>query len=267
MATQGPSMVDRSNEFHKLKTVGKGTAGRADLVMKKSDKSQWVLKVVEVNTFLLACEIVTRACCRTQGEFQPESETKKLNQASWEEVMILSKISHENIIRYEDSWSQGTTLMILMEYADGGTLEDKWKAACKTQKRFPEELVMKWTVQLLQAVNYCHSVHILHRDIKLANIMLSGDDNIKLGDFGLARLLDTQNFMAQTCCGTPYYISPELCRGEAYDSKADVWALGCVIYELCALQRPAMTSRHDALHFHPRSAGAGHSTDPTCTPW
>ena len=79
MATQGPSMVDRSNEFHKLKTVGKGTAGRADLVMKKSDKNQWVLKVVEVNTFLSACEIVMRACCRTQGEFQPESGTRGID--------------------------------------------------------------------------------------------------------------------------------------------------------------------------------------------
>jgi len=63
-------------------------------------------------------------------------------------------------------------------------------------------------------------------------------NDIKLGDFGLARLLDTQSFLAHTCCGTPYYISPELCRGEAYDSKADMWALGCVIYELAGLKRP-----------------------------
>jgi len=109
-------------------------------VTKKSDNSNWVLKIVE-------------------GEFQPESETKKLNQASWEEVSILAKIQHQNIIRYEDSWSQGTTLMILMEYADGGTLEEQWKAACKAKQPFSEEKVIKWTVQLLLAVEYCHGVH------------------------------------------------------------------------------------------------------------
>ena len=72
-------------------------------------------------------------------------------QASWEEVSILRKLRHSNIIQYEDSWCEGTTLMILMEYADGGTLETKWMNACKAKTNFDEELVMKWAVQLLQA--------------------------------------------------------------------------------------------------------------------
>jgi len=208
--------------------LGKGTAGRADLVTKNSDGSEWVLKVVE-------------------GEYQPESQTQALNQGSMEEVAILSKLRHPNIICYEDSWVEGTTLKILMEYADGGTLESRWQTHCKNEEHIQEDLVMRWAVQLLSAAQYIHRINVLHRDIKLANIMLTKDDDIKLVDFGLARILDTQSFLAHTCCGTPYYISPELCRGDPYDNKADIWALGCVIYELSALHRPFTGSNLHAV--------------------
>jgi len=129
-------------------------------------------------------------------------------------------------------------MFILMEYADGGTLEERWLQQCDVGTHFEEKVVMSWGVQLISAVAYIHSLKVLHRDIKLANILLTAHNQIKLGDFGLARTLDTQSFLAHTCCGTPYYISPELCKGEPYDSKADVWALGCVLYELCALAKP-----------------------------
>jgi len=210
---------DRSAEFQIKETLGQGTAGKAELCKKKDDGTWWVLKVIE-------------------GEIQAGSHKKSLNEGSIAEVAILAKLRHPNIIRYEDSWVQDTTLMILMEYADGGTLEDKWKTHCKSHQNIKEELVMKWAGQLLSAANYFHNINVLHRDIKLANIMMTKQDDIKLVDFGLARILDTQSFVAKTACGTPYYISPELCKGDPYDNKADIWALGCVIYELFALQRP-----------------------------
>jgi len=79
---------------------------------------------------------------------------------------------------------------------------------------------------------------VLHRDIKLANILMTKDGTIKVGDFGLARTLENTAQLAQTACGTPYYISPELCHGVPYGQPSDVWAIGCTVFELLALARP-----------------------------
>lgn len=75
---------------------------------------------------------------------------------------------------------------------------------------------------------------ILHRDLKPENVFLDGNNNIKLGDFGLSKQIAAQAF-TNTYVGTPYYMSPELATGGQYDSKSDIWALGCITYELCAL--------------------------------
>ena len=87
------------------------------------------------------------------------------------------------------------------------------------------------------AIGHIHGMHILHRDIKLANILMTKEGQIKVGDFGLARTLEHTAQLAQTACGTPYYISPELCHGTPYGKASDVWAMGCSLYELMALKR------------------------------
>ena len=115
---------------------------------------------------------------------------------------------------------------------------------------------MAWTCQLVLALQYLHTrPHcVLHRDIKLANVFLEGRMCVKLGDFGLARTLTSESQLAETvmqgtwcdsadgsggqACGTPYYLSPELCLGQPYDEKSDCWALGCLLYELMTLERP-----------------------------
>lgn len=63
-------------------------------------------------------------------------------------------------------------------------------------------------------------------------------NRLKIGDLGVARVLGTNTHFAQTCVGTPYYLSPELCTGNPYNAKSDVWALGCVLYEMCTLKHP-----------------------------
>lgn len=102
----------------------------------------------------------------------------------------------------------------------------------------------RWFTQLLHALNYIHKQKILHRDLKTSNIFLDGapeacelhDYSVKLGDFGISRVLDGTREAAVTVVGTPYYMSPEVCRSEPYNWKSDVWALGCVLYELCMLK-------------------------------
>ncbi|XP_077671573.1 serine/threonine-protein kinase Nek1 isoform X4 [Eretmochelys imbricata] len=95
---------------------------------------------------------------------------------------------------------------------------------------------MDWFVQICLALKHVHDRKILHRDIKSQNIFLTKDGTIQLGDFGIARVLNSTVELARTCIGTPYYLSPEICRNKPYNNKSDIWALGCVLYEMCTLK-------------------------------
>ena len=83
-----------------------------------------------------------------------------------------------------------------------------------------------------------HSKNILHRDIKTQNIFITYNDILKMGDVGISRQMETLTPMAMTACGTPYFMPPEVCMGKPYDSKADVWAIGVILYELITLRPP-----------------------------
>lgn len=102
----------------------------------------------------------------------------------------------------------------------------------------PEALILTWLVELASAVHYCHSRKVLHRDLKTANIFLSADSTLRLGDFGIARVLKYTLEQAKTVLGTPYYLSPELAQGRPYNGKSDVWAIGCILYELAMQRHP-----------------------------
>ena len=80
--------------------------------------------------------------------------------------------------------------------------------------------------------------NILHRDIKTQNIFITQSGILKLGDFGISRELSSTNAKAQTACGTPYFMPPEVCLGKPYDHKADVWAVGVILYEMITLKKP-----------------------------
>src|SRR5271154_2329520 len=87
---------------------------------------------------------------------------------------------------------------------------------------------------------------ILHRDLKPENIFLGDDQSVKLGDFGLSKLMQSHDF-ASTYVGTPFYMSPEICAAEKYTLKSDIWSLGCIIFELCAREPPSNAKSHFQL--------------------
>uniref|UniRef100_A0A8B9PCU3 Serine/threonine-protein kinase Nek9 n=1 Tax=Apteryx owenii TaxID=8824 RepID=A0A8B9PCU3_APTOW len=128
-----------------------------------------------------------------------------------------------------------TTLLIELEYCNGGNLYDK--ILRQKDKLFEEEVVIWYLFQIVSAVSCIHRAGILHRDIKTLNIFLTKANLIKLGDYGLAKKLNSEYSMAETLVGTPYYMSPELCQGVKYNFKSDIWAVGCVIFELLTLKR------------------------------
>ncbi len=88
---------------------------------------------------------------------------------------------------------------------------------------------------MLLAVGFMHSNKILHRDLKPQNIFVDSEMNLKVGDFGVSRLLDSTQQNCKTSAGSPFYMAPEMVDSQSYSYKADVWSLGCVIYEVCSL--------------------------------
>jgi serine/threonine protein kinase len=173
---------------------------------------------------------------------------EKERRATIGEVEVLRQLKHPNIIGYHGSWISEPHLYIVLEYADGGDLAQAIKRARSKGRQFSEERVMYWACQIGSALRYVHSKRILHRDLKASNVFLHTKDRIvKLGDFGIARVLAAENSLASTVIGTPYNMSPELINSEVYSYKSDIWALGCVLYELCTLRHAFDASNMCAL--------------------
>jgi NIMA (never in mitosis gene a)-related kinase len=202
-----------SNKYEVLATIGHGAFGVAVLVRRQYDGLALVIKKVNV---------------------QAMSSKEKAD--ALQEVSILSKLKHEHVIAYHEAFLDRGNLNIVLDYADSGTLEDEVKDAQNKKVYIDPQKINMWFSQLAAGLAYVHQNKIVHRDIKTANIFLTGNDVIKIGDFGIAKVLATTAEMANTMVGTPYYLSPELCENRPYNSKSDVWALGCVMYELCTLK-------------------------------
>ena len=152
----------------------------------------------------------------------------------------MRQLQHAHIVTYKASYlDQATmTLNIFMEYCPGGTLTEVIEKHKSEGTKIDAASVWRWLGQLGSALQYCHARRVLHRDLKTGNIFLDGGGNVKLGDFGISRALSTQTSMAETVVGTPYYMSPEVVNSEMYAEPADAWAIGVILYELLALERP-----------------------------
>ena len=138
-----------------------------------------------------------------------------------------------------------------MGYADGGDLSDKIKEKkASTAGCFSEDEVMAIFVQICLALKYVHARKVLHRDLKAQNVFLTQAGIVKLGDFGVAKVLESTFAQAKTQIGTPFYLSPEICKGESYERKSDIWSLGVILYEMLAMKVPFQA---------PNLPGDGHS--------
>ena len=150
---------------------------------------------------------------------------------------ILKKIKSKYVVQYYDSFEEENNLYIVMEYCEGGDLNDCIEKHKKTKYLLKEDEVWKLFLKITLGLADIHKLNILHRDLKTLNIFLKKDNDIRVGDLGVAKVLN-QTYFAKTFIGTPYYLSPEICEDKPYNDRSDVWALGCILYDLCTYRKP-----------------------------
>ena len=163
-----------------------------------------------------------------------------------QEAKILSSINSIYVVKYYNSFEENNCLNIVMEYCDGGDLSAFLQKNKKTKILLKEDLVWTLFLKITIGLAAIHNLKILHRDLKALNIFLTKDLDVKIGDLGVAKMLTHTKF-AKTFIGTPYYLSPEICQDMPYNDKSDVWALGCILYELCTYKHPFEAKSQGAL--------------------
>ena len=166
-----------------------------------------------------------------------EKELKNLRQ----EIDILHRLYHENIIQCLDSFETNSEFCLVTELATGQLYE-----IVQEDKKLPEKQIKEIALQLTSALFYLHNNNIIHRDIKPQNVLISASGIIKICDFGFARAIDNKT-MITSIKGTPLYMAPELLKEYPYNKKADLWSLGVILYELYVGQPPFYTNNFQTL--------------------
>ena len=150
------------------------------------------------------------------------------------EARLLSSVSHPNVIRFYDEFVDDEMLHIVMEYAPYGTLKQN---LAKMPGLIPESSAVWIMLNIINGLDFLHQRKIVHRDLKSDNIFIAQNHVPKVGDLGVATRLNSAQPMAVSVVGTPLYLSPELCNGEPYNAKSDMWAAGILLYEVCSKGR------------------------------
>jgi NIMA (never in mitosis gene a)-related kinase len=207
------------DDYEKVREIFLGTFGRTFLVRRLPDNK------------LLAMKEIDFACL-----------TRIERRDALDEVAILASLKHPFLIRYCEKFFHDSQLCMIADDCDEGTLWNFTRLCNRQRAMIPESQVLRWFAQICLAVKYLHErpQPILHRDIKMQNVFIvkekegSGLGCAKLfAEFGPMRILETPDSLVQGQVGTHYCQSPEICSRLPYGTPADVWALGCILYELC----------------------------------
>ncbi|NWX37199.1 STK36 kinase, partial [Notiomystis cincta] len=200
--------------YHVLEMIGEGSFGRVYKGRRRHSAQVVALKFIPK---------VGRS----------EKELKNLQR----EIEIVRDLHHPNIIQMLDSFETAKEVVVVTDYAEGELFQ-----ILEDDGSLPEDQVQIIAAQLISALYYLHSHRILHRDVKPQNILLGKGGVVKLCDFGFARAMSIHTMVLTSIKGTPLYMSPELVEERPYDHTADLWSVGCILYELFVGTPPFYTN-------------------------
>ncbi|RHZ01811.1 hypothetical protein DYB37_007566 [Aphanomyces astaci] len=230
---QTVAQKDECVKYYKFgKTLGTGSFATVKSAVNKADNTKWAVKCIE------------------KASLAPDDE-----EALRVEVEVLQMVEHPNIVKLKEVFDCPKTFYMVMEEMSGGELFDRIVEKEKYSEREARTVVHK----LATALAYCHTLGIVHRDLKVRHCKLNlkaclENAEIKIADFGLAKLIQG-NSMMQTACGTPGYVAPEILEGKPYGGEVDMWSLGVITYILlCGF--PPFYDENNAALFATIKAGA-----------
>jgi len=200
-----------SHSFYEIKNkLGQGSFGTVYKVFNKDDNNYYVIKKISIKGL---------------NKEQLESIEREAN--------ILSTLNNENIVKYYDSFIEGDSFNIVMEYCNGVDFRYFINLLKETGEYVSEAIIYYFLKKICLGIKEIHKHKLIHRDLKPENIFLTSDMKVKIGDFGISKQLNNASEYAKTQCGTFIYMAPEIIKGEKYNNKVDIWSLGAIIYELC----------------------------------
>ncbi|XP_061429517.1 serine/threonine-protein kinase Nek10 [Lethenteron reissneri] len=214
----------RMGGYAVLEHLGSGAFGSVYKVRKLNGQQLLALKEVSLHNPAFGKDKTTR--------------DSSLNSIISELSIIREQLKHPNIVKYYKTFVEDDRLYIVMELIEGAPLGEHFNALKEKHERFTEERIWNIFIQICLALRYLHKEkHIIHRDLTPGNIMLGESDHITITDFGLAKQKQ-ENSKLTSMVGTIVYSCPEILKNEPYDERADVWAAGCILYQLAMLTPP-----------------------------